>query len=166
MIAAPEMQAVNERYRRSPREGAAWPDGACGTMRGRLFFMHLPARQYIPCGEKESIMRSRGNIILQYSIATFAIIFVVAVALGITLASQITDYQLRSHIRLYPELISLLVKQNAHIPTIFQSPSGCTRSADADPGGGDRSGSAFGASPYFVAFMQLWCTIAFSLEVL
>ena len=64
-------------------------------------------------------MRFRGNIILQYSIATFAIIFAVAVGLAVTLASQITDYQLRSHIRLYPELISLLVKQNAHITNML-----------------------------------------------
>ncbi len=77
-------------------------------------------------------MRFRGNIILQYSIATFAIIFAVAAALSIALASQITDYQLRSHIRLYPELISLLVKQNAHISTIFKSPSGTPVSPDVE----------------------------------
>ena len=37
-------------------------------------------------------MRFRGNIILQYSIATFIIIAAVSVALGVTLAAQITDY--------------------------------------------------------------------------
>ena len=65
-------------------------------------------------------MRFRGNIILQYSIATFVIILVVSVVLGRLLVGQITDYQIRSHIRLYPELIDLAVKGNPagvrHVP--------------------------------------------------
>jgi class 3 adenylate cyclase len=69
-------------------------------------------------------MRFRGNIILQYSIATFFIIAAVSVALGVTLAAQITDYQLRSHIRLYPELIGLTVKDNPQLYDMFQSASG------------------------------------------
>ena len=69
-------------------------------------------------------MRFRGNILLQYSTATFAIILAVSVALGITLATQITDYQLRSHIRLYPDLIDLVVKQNAGVSTMFRTASG------------------------------------------
>ena len=60
-------------------------------------------------------MRVRGNIVLQYSVATFIIIFGVSVALGITLARRITDYQLRSHIRLFPELIALTVKNNPQV---------------------------------------------------
>jgi class 3 adenylate cyclase len=69
-------------------------------------------------------MRFRGNIILQYSIATFLIILAVSVALGFTLARQITDYQLRSHIRTYPELISLIVRDNPQVYDMFQTPSG------------------------------------------
>jgi class 3 adenylate cyclase len=69
-------------------------------------------------------MRFRANILLQYSIATFAIILAVSVALGITLARQITDYQLRSHIRLYPELIDLVVRQNASVSAMFRTASG------------------------------------------
>ncbi len=69
-------------------------------------------------------MRFRGNIILQYSIATFLIILAVSVALGVMLAARITDYQLRSHIRLYPELISLIAKDNPEIYDMFQTPSG------------------------------------------
>jgi class 3 adenylate cyclase len=69
-------------------------------------------------------MRFRGNILLQYSIATFVIILAVSVALGITLATQITDYQLRSHIRLYPELIDLVVRQNANLSNVFRTASG------------------------------------------
>ena len=69
-------------------------------------------------------MRVRGNIILQYSAATFLIIATVSVALGITLARQITDYQLRSHIRLYPELISLIVKESPEVYAMFATPSG------------------------------------------
>lgn len=69
-------------------------------------------------------MRVRGNIILQYSVATFLIIAAVSVALGITLARQITDYQLRSHIRVYPEMISLIVKQSPQVNDMFRTPSG------------------------------------------
>ncbi len=69
-------------------------------------------------------MRFRGNIILQYSIATFLIILGVSIALGMTLAAQITDYQLRSHIRLFPELIDLTVKENPQVYDMFRSPSG------------------------------------------
>jgi class 3 adenylate cyclase len=69
-------------------------------------------------------MRVRGNIILQYSIATFLIIAAVSVALGITLARQITDYQLRSNIRLYPEMIGLIVKQSPQVYDMFRTPSG------------------------------------------
>jgi class 3 adenylate cyclase len=71
-------------------------------------------------------MRFRRNIVLQYSIATFIIIFGVSVALGITLARRITDYQLRSHIRLFPELIGLTVKNNPQVYEMFKSPSGGT----------------------------------------
>jgi class 3 adenylate cyclase len=69
-------------------------------------------------------MRFRGNIILQYSIATFLIILAVSVALGVMLAARITDYQLRSHIRLFPELIGLIAKDNPEIYDMFQTPSG------------------------------------------
>ena len=69
-------------------------------------------------------MKIRGNIILQYSIATFLIIGVVSVALGLTLARQITNYQLRSHIRLFPELIGLIVRDNPEVYDMFQTPSG------------------------------------------
>ncbi|HVO40231.1 MAG TPA: adenylate/guanylate cyclase domain-containing protein [Spirochaetia bacterium] len=69
-------------------------------------------------------MRVRGNIILQYSVATFVIILVVSVVLGRLLVGQITDYQLRSHIRLYPELIDLAVKGNPSVYDMFQTASG------------------------------------------
>jgi class 3 adenylate cyclase len=77
-------------------------------------------------------MRFRGNIILQYSITTFIIISAVSVALGITLARQITDYQLRSHIRLFPELIGLTVKQNPQVYDMFRTASGGPVSADTE----------------------------------
>jgi len=77
-------------------------------------------------------MRFRRNIVLQYSIATFIIILGVSVALGITLASRITDYQLRSHIRLFPELIGLTVKNNPQVYEMFKSASGGTVSPDTE----------------------------------
>jgi len=77
-------------------------------------------------------MRFRGNIILQYSVATFLIIAAVSVALGITLARQITDYQLRSHIHLYPELISLIVKQSPQVYDMFRTSSGGTVSTETE----------------------------------
>jgi len=77
-------------------------------------------------------MRFRGNIILQYSITTFLFISAVSVALGITLARQITDYQLRSHIRLFPELIGLTVKQSPQVYDMFRSPSGGPVSAETE----------------------------------
>ncbi len=77
-------------------------------------------------------MRFRGNIILQYSIATFLIILAVSVALGITLANRITDYQLRSHIRLFPELIGLTVRQSPGLYEMFRSPSGGPVTAETE----------------------------------
>lgn len=77
-------------------------------------------------------MRFRGNIILQYSIATFVIILVVSVVLGRLLVGQITDYQIRSHIRLYPELIDLAVKGNPQVYDMFQSASGGPVSPQAE----------------------------------
>ena len=71
-------------------------------------------------------MRFRGNIVLQYSVATFVIILGVSVALGMTLASRITDYQLRSHIRLFPELIGLTVRNNPQMYEMFSSAAGGT----------------------------------------
>ena len=77
-------------------------------------------------------MRFRGNIILQYSIATFFIILAVSVALALTLANRITDYQLRSHVRLFPELIGLTVKQSPQVYDMFRSPSGGPVSAETE----------------------------------
>ena len=66
-------------------------------------------------------MRFRGNIILQYSIATFLIILAVSVGLGYVLSTQITDYQLRSHIRIFPEMIGLTVIENPGVYQMFSS---------------------------------------------
>jgi class 3 adenylate cyclase len=71
-------------------------------------------------------MRFRGNIILQYSIATFLIILAVSAGLGYVLSTQITDYQLRSHIRIFPEMIGLTVIENPGVYQMFSSPSGGT----------------------------------------
>jgi HD-GYP domain-containing protein (c-di-GMP phosphodiesterase class II) len=70
---------------------------------------------------KVDLMKLRGNIILQYSLVTFGIVFVISVALGTTLARQITDYLLRAHIRLYPEIVRLTVKDDARIYGFFDT---------------------------------------------
>ena len=74
-------------------------------------------------------MRFRRNIILQYSIATFLIVLVVSITLGWALSSRITDYQHRSHIRLFPELIGLTVKEYQQMYDTFQTASGGTVTA-------------------------------------
>src|SRR5208283_2318183 len=52
-------------------------------------------------------MRLRTNVIFQYSLTTFGIVAVISALLGLTMAGAITNYQLRSHIRLYPEIVRL-----------------------------------------------------------
>ena len=77
-------------------------------------------------------MRFRGNIILQYSVATFLIIAAVSIGLGYVLVTQITDYQLRSHIRIFPEMIGLAVAKNTGVYEMFSSPSGGTVTPDTE----------------------------------
>jgi HD-GYP domain-containing protein (c-di-GMP phosphodiesterase class II) len=61
----------------------------------------------------------RQNIILQYSIATFGIITVITLALGLMLTRSFADYQFRSHIRLYPEIVRLTVLNNPRLLALF-----------------------------------------------
>jgi HD-GYP domain-containing protein (c-di-GMP phosphodiesterase class II) len=64
-------------------------------------------------------MKFRGNIILQYSVLTFAIIVTISVILGTTLTRRITDYELRSHSNLFPEVVRLTVKDDAQVYAVF-----------------------------------------------
>ncbi len=102
--------------------------------------------------EKRCPMRVRGNIILQYSVATFIITAAVSVALALTLASQITGYQLRSHIRLFPELIRLMVNQNPQVYDMFRTPSG----GPVSPGTESILRSLFGLETIFR--VKVWST--------
>jgi HD-GYP domain-containing protein (c-di-GMP phosphodiesterase class II) len=74
-------------------------------------------------------MRFRGNVLLQYSIATIAIVLAITLALAFTLARRITDYQVRSHIRLYPEVVRLTVRDDPAVFSLFaaDTPSAVTK---------------------------------------
>ncbi len=60
-------------------------------------------------------MNPRDNVVLQYSIATFIVAIAVAAVFGVTFSRAITDYQIRSHIRLYPEVVRLATKGHEDI---------------------------------------------------
>jgi HD-GYP domain-containing protein (c-di-GMP phosphodiesterase class II) len=78
----------------------------------------LPARRR---RRKERLVRIRGNIILQYSAATFVIVTLISVALGITLTRRLEEYQIRSHVRLYQEVARLILKEDAEAFALFAS---------------------------------------------
>jgi hypothetical protein len=52
----------------------------------------------------EAGMRLRGNVILQYTVATFAIVTAITVGLAVVLTRRIVDYQIRSHVESYQGL--------------------------------------------------------------
>ena len=55
-------------------------------------------------------MRLRENVIFQYSLTTLVAVGAVSVLLGFTMTAAITDYQLGSHVRLYPEIVRLALR--------------------------------------------------------
>ena len=48
-------------------------------------------------------------------------VLVISVALGVTLAREITQYQLRTHVKLYPEIVRLTVEDDARIYAFFDT---------------------------------------------
>jgi HD-GYP domain-containing protein (c-di-GMP phosphodiesterase class II) len=64
-------------------------------------------------------VRVRGNVILQYSAATFIIVTAISIALGITLTKRIADYQISSHVRLYQEVARLTLKDDPEAYALF-----------------------------------------------
>ena len=70
---------------------------------------------------KEDHLRVRGNTILQYSLATFGIVTVISVALGVTLTRRIAAYQVDSHVRLYQQVAQIAFKDEADIDALFKS---------------------------------------------
>jgi len=66
-------------------------------------------------------VRIRGNVILQYSVATFIIVTVISISLGVTLTRRIVDYQIRSHVRLYQEVAQLTLKDDVEAYALFAS---------------------------------------------
>ena len=76
-------------------------------------------------------MRISGNVLLQYSAATFVIVTAISIALGIILLAIalviviIADYQISSHVRLYQEVARLTLKDDTEAYALF---------ATGDPG--------------------------------
>jgi HD-GYP domain-containing protein (c-di-GMP phosphodiesterase class II) len=68
-------------------------------------------------------MKVRGNILLQYTLATVAIVIAVTIALGVTLTRRIAAYQIRSHITVYQEIVRLAVKDDADVYRLFAADS-------------------------------------------
>jgi hypothetical protein len=65
--------------------------------------------------------RVRGNTILQYSLATFGIVTVISIALGVTLTRRIAAYQVDSQVRLYQQVAQIAFKDEADIDALFKS---------------------------------------------
>jgi hypothetical protein len=70
-------------------------------------------------------VRISGNVLLQYSAATFVIVTAISIALGIILTKRIADYQISSHVRLYQEVARLTLKDDTEAYALF---------ATGDPG--------------------------------
>ncbi len=66
-------------------------------------------------------MRFRRNVILQYTAATSAIVLAVTVTIALVLTARITDYQIRSHIRLYQEVVNLTVRGDPDVYALFDA---------------------------------------------
>lgn len=75
-------------------------------------------------------MTARRNVLAQYSLLTFAIILILAVLLGLVLSRNVTDYLIRSHLNLYPNIIHTIMESNRRI-TDFLGHAG-TQVASAD----------------------------------
>ena len=60
-------------------------------------------------------MNLRKNVIFQHSLVTLLVVVAISIALGVTLARQITDYQIRSHVHLYPDRASGGQERSLHI---------------------------------------------------
>jgi HD-GYP domain-containing protein (c-di-GMP phosphodiesterase class II) len=66
-------------------------------------------------------MRIRGNVLFQYSLTTLLVVALVSAVLGFTLTRAITDYQLSSHIRLYPEIVRLATRDPVALAAALQT---------------------------------------------
>ncbi|MBI4594760.1 MAG: HD domain-containing protein [Candidatus Tectomicrobia bacterium] len=63
----------------------------------------------------------RGNIILQFTIVTFIVVFAVSLLLIFILSREMTDQALRVHINLYPKLVEQMVKDTPQIISFLES---------------------------------------------
>ena len=69
-------------------------------------------------------MRFRGNVLLHYSLAIFLAVAIVTALLGSIVTTAIADYEIRSHIRLYPEIVRLLISDPAQLYATLESRDG------------------------------------------
>jgi HD-GYP domain-containing protein (c-di-GMP phosphodiesterase class II) len=65
----------------------------------------------------------RDNILLQYTAATLGIVLAITVILGTTLNRRIEDYQIRSHIQIFPEVVRLTVGDLPEFYGVFRGNS-------------------------------------------
>lgn len=64
------------------------------------------------------------NSLLQYSVLTFIIILVVSFGLINILTSYVADYTINSHIKIYPDMVKIFVKNNQLVKFYFEQPPG------------------------------------------
>jgi HD-GYP domain-containing protein (c-di-GMP phosphodiesterase class II) len=64
-------------------------------------------------------VRTRGNVIVQFTAVTFGVVTVISLALGITLTRRITEYQISSHVKLYQQVARMALKEDEEEVSAF-----------------------------------------------
>jgi len=68
------------------------------------------------------ILKIKDNIILQYTISTFAVVFIISGILGFSLTKFTADIQIRKHLDLYPEIVRQYILVNPSIINYIKKP--------------------------------------------
>lgn len=68
------------------------------------------------------ILKIKDNIILQYTLSTFAVVFIICGILGFSLTKLTADIQIRKHLDLYPEIVRQHILGNPSIVNYIKTP--------------------------------------------
>ncbi len=64
-------------------------------------------------------VRSKSNVLVQYSLATFVVTLVVSLSLALLLAGNVTNYYLRSHVETFPQIVALAFQEDPETAAWF-----------------------------------------------
>ncbi|BCR03408.1 hypothetical protein DESUT3_04770 [Desulfuromonas versatilis] len=72
-------------------------------------------------------MRKRfDNILIRYTLISFAVVLGFSLSLGILVSRQITDHIIQSHIRIFPLVVNAIARNNPSVKQFFLAPPGTT----------------------------------------